>query len=317
MLDPASHRITVDGLVGAPLSIGLAELRYRLPRRELVATLQCAGNRRDELMALAPVPDEVPWGAQAVSTARWSGVSLADLMRLAGVGAEAQHVGFEGLDRVERAGSTFGFGGSISIERAMAGDVLLAFEMNGQPLPQEHGAPVRVIVPGYIGARSVKWLSRVEARATRSENHFEAHAYKLFPPAATAASADWEGTLPIQEMQLGSVICRPSAGAVTSPGATQVVGYATAGGERRIARVEVSPDGGESWLPAELIDAPAPGTWVRWRASIELPPGSHELVTRATDLEGHAQPADLAAAWNFKGYMNDAWHRVPVRVETA
>jgi sulfite oxidase len=312
-LEPERYRLIVDGMVHRPLHLSLTELGTRFARREAVVTLQCAGNRREELIAVRPIPGEVPWAANAVGTARWSGFSLADVLGFAGVGDEAAHVAFEGLDAVTRHDRTFGFGASIGLARALAGDVLLADRMNGSPLPAEHGYPLRVVVPGMIGARSVKWLGRIAVQEGPSDNYFQARSYKILPAHVDPVGADWESHPPIEDAQLHAVICVPATGARLAEGRTIVQGYATAGGHRRVATVELSTDGGTTWMAADLIDRPAPGAWCRWQAVVTLASGPHEIVARATDSDGHGQPPHVHGRWNPKGYLNDAWHRIGVR----
>jgi sulfite oxidase len=309
-----SWRLSVEGMVARPMTLTLAQLVERFPRRDLVATLQCAGNRRDELIGVRPIPGEVPWGAEAVSTARWGGVSLSDVLGAAGVADGATHVAFEGLDRVTRHDRTFGFGSSIELGRALAGDVLLADRMNGSPLPPEHGFPLRVVIPGYIGARSVKWLGRIVVQDRPSDNYFQAHAYKMLPPDVDPAAADWDAYPAIEEAPLQAVVCVPATGAHLPAGQVIVQGYATAPGHRRVGAVEVSADRGATWLAADLLDRPAPGAWSRWQVIVTLAAGPQELWARARDSEGGTGAVHVADRWNPKGYMNDAWHRIGVTV---
>lgn len=312
-VDPAGYTLQVGGLVARSLALGLADLA-RLPRATVTATLQCAGNRRDELLALAPIPGELPWGGEAIATATWSGARLADLLQLAGVGAGAAHVAFLGLDARAHGDEAEGFGGSIPLAKALDPGVLLADTMNGAPLPPVHGAPLRVVVPGYIGARSVKWLAAISVRAEPSENYYQRHAYRLARGAP--------GGAPGEEAMLGEVfvtarICTPVAGARLTPGPARVTGYALGAGGAPIATVEVSADGGASWAPARLLDPPARGVWQRWEASVTLPPGRQVLAARAADVAGNTMPPSLDATWNPKGYMNNAWHRIWVTVAEA
>ncbi len=306
-------RLTVEGLVNTRLTLSLSELRSRFPRRDAVVTLQCAGNRRDELMAVRPIPGEVPWGAEAIGTARWGGVSLVDVLGAAGVQDGAAHVWFEGLDAVTRGDRTFGFGSSIQLGRALAGDVLLADRMNGAALPAEHGFPLRAVIPGFIGARSVKWLGRIVVSDRSSDNHFMTRAYKQLPAEADPATADWDAHPPIEEAPLQAVVCLPAPGAMVAAGEVVIQGYAAAPGHRRVAAVEVSVDGGASWEAAELLDRPAPGAWSRWQVTVRLSPGDHGLIARARDSEGGTGAAHVHDRWNPKGYLNDAWHRVRIR----
>ncbi len=314
-IDQAQFTLQIDGSVREPLTLSLDTLRARYARRTVAATLQCAGNRRQDLMAVEPIPGELAWGAEAISNAEWSGVSLADVLESAGLTGAALHVALEGADAVQRQGRTFGFGGSIPIEKALHPDTLLVDMMNGAPLPAVHGGPLRLLVPGYIGARSVKWLQRITVQATPSDNYFQAHAYRLFPTNVRAGSVDWSQGLMLGELALNTVICTPGAGDALAAGSVEVCGYATAGGGRTIAWVDVSADNGASWQRAELEPAGSLWTWRFWRAQIALAPGQHTLVARSVDSAATSQPADARAIWNFKGYMSNAWHRVPVSVQ--
>ncbi len=307
----ADWRIEVGGMVERPLRLRLADLRANFPELEVTATLQCAANRRAELMRLRTMPGKMPWGASAIGTGVWRGISLAALLAGAGPLDGAAHVAFTGLDPCEVEGRRFGFGGSIPLWRAMAEDVLLAWEVNGEPLPPEHGFPLRVVVPGWIGARSVKWLSQVHVQAEPSENRYQQRAYKLFPADVEAGDADWSQGLMLGELSLTSVICDPLDGAELAAGPVTLRGYALAGGRRTVERVEVSADNGGRWVVARLEEG-APGAWRLWDATLELPAGAHELVCRAWDSAAMTQPEDPAHLWSFTGYMNNAWHRVRV-----
>ena len=320
-VDGAGYRLTVGGLVRRPLVLTLAELRRDFPRVSVTAALQCAGNRRRELMDVAPIPGEVPWGAEAVGNAVWTGAPLAAVLAAAGVERGGAHVELVGLDR-PRPGAggapPAGFGGSVPLAKALGDEVLLADEMNGEPLAPRHGAPLRAVVPGYIGARSVKWVEAVTVRAEPTENYYQ-RAYSLHPPDVTSpADADPARAAVLDESALNCVICTPADGATLHAGAPLVVrGYALTGGGRTVAAVELSADGGRSWRPAALEDPADPWAWRRWRAEVAVPAAaaaerSLRLVARARDSSGTLQPAD--PVWNFKGYMHNAWHAVEVTV---
>ncbi len=282
-------------------------------RKKVVAVLECAGNRRDGLMEVAPIPGETPWGAGAVGNARWAGVPLREVLLEAGVGEGARHAAFSGLDEVEGEDGTFNYGGSIPLQKALSPEVLLAYEMNGEPLPPEHGFPLRVVAPGYIGARSAKWLSRVELQGGPSDNHFQAHEYKLFPPNATEETADYSEGLMLGELQTNAVICEPEQNRALESGPVQVRGYAVSGGGRSVERVDVSRDGGLTWLQADLREgAGDPWAWTLWEATLELGPGEHRVVARALDSSAATQPATAEEVWNFKGYANNSWHGIRV-----
>jgi sulfite oxidase len=310
-VDPAAYRLRVNGLVKRSLSLTLEEIR-QLPRVTVTATLQCAGNRRQEMMDVAPIPHELPWGTEAISNAEWAGVQLRDLLAAAEPRRRAQYAAFTGLDEAERHGHRFHFGGSIPLAKAVGPEVLLAYEMNGEPLPPVHGAPLRVVVPGYIGARSVKWVSRIHLQETPSDNYFQAKAYRLFPASVDAGTVDWGSGLMLGESPVNSVICIPGDGETLPAGAVTVRGWAMVGGGREVARVDLSVDGGRSWTLASLDSSGDRWTWRQWEATLDLPAGSHEILCRAWDSAAQTQPENPAQVWNFKGYANNAWHRVRV-----
>src|SRR3954471_4347154 len=164
--------LRIDGLVPRRHDLPPADVRAR-PRRELTATLQCAGNRRADLLTWRDIPGEAPWGPGATGTARWAGAALADVLALAGVDRAAAYVGLTGADHAEEADPPQNYEVSIPLGKALRPEVLLAWEMNGEPLAAVHGAPLRVVVPGYIGARSVKWLTRIEGRPRPSQGYFQ------------------------------------------------------------------------------------------------------------------------------------------------
>ncbi len=287
-------RLTLDGLVERSLSLTLDDVRG-YERREVVATLQCAGNRRAELLAVRDIPGEIPWGRGAVGTARWGGVALADVLHAAGLDPRARHIELIGDD----------YEVSIPLRKALASEVLLAWEMNGAPLTPDHGAPLRALVPGYIGARSVKWLTGVRALAEPSQGYFQAVAYRLEP-----------GSIPLGAVALNSDILVPADGAEVPAGTLEVSGYAFAGGERSIVRVDVSRDGVE-WQQAELSESLGPWAWQRWRHRLEVDAGPLEVVARAWDSAASTQPEHPSTVWNPGGYANNAWSRVRVRVASS
>jgi sulfite oxidase len=310
-LDAGALKVRVEGMVEQPLDLSLAELRERFREVSTEATLTCAGNRRQEMSAIKPVAG-VQWGAGAIGHARWTGAMLADVLRAAKVQGGAKHVWFEGLDPVkEKDGSVAPFGGSIPVEKALAsnGQALLAHTMNEQPLTLQHGFPLRTIIPGYIGARSVKWLSKITVSDRPSPNHYVADAYKLIQSEAKDEAA---AKSPIYEFSVNAAICSPAAGAQIKAGRTLVGGYALPSGDVActVAKVEVSGDGGKSWTSANFVDEARMYAWRQWTAEIGLPVGKHELVVRATDSRGNSMPE--TAEWNLKGYLYNGWHRVRV-----
>jgi sulfite oxidase len=219
------------------------------------------------------------------------------------------------LDQVVKQGKAFGFGGSIPLDKALSEEVLLVHTMNGEALPMEHGYPLRVVVPGYIGARSIKWLSRITVQSEPSQNYYQAHAYKLFPPAVNNTNVNWSQGVMLDHLNVNAVIFSPTHDQALPAGHTHINGYALTGHGRQIEQVRVSTDGGAHWHTITLEPRPPSEvwSWVFWETTLDLPRGEHEIVAYAIDSAGEQQPSDVDAIWNFKGYMNNVWHRVPVQ----
>ena len=251
-VDVDAYRLRIDGLVGHPVELDIAELHGGFAQYAVTATLQCAGNRRQELHALRPFRNEVLWGGDAVGTATWRGPRLVDLLSAAGVDPRASHVWFEGLDQAAVDGRPIPFGGSVAVGRAVRTDVLVATQMNGRPLTAAHGAPARLVVPGFIGARSIKWLGRVTLADRPSENHFQAHGYRIVEADSGVAGPA------IEAAPLNAFIGSIGDGDEVPAGQLRLTGYATPSGTERVTAVEVALDG-DTWRPAGLLDPPAAG----------------------------------------------------------
>ena len=310
VVDPASYRLRLTGLVERPRDLTLDELRAMAPARTVTATLECAGNRRAELMAVRPIPGEMAWGAGVIGTASWRGVPLAEVLRAVGARAEARHVAFTSLDEAQFEGEMVHFGGSIALEKALSPGVLLAYEMNDEPLAPEHGFPLRVIVPGYIGARSVKWLGEIRLQEHPSTNPYEARDYKVFPPDITRQTAEWSRAQPLEELSLNAVISTPQEGETLAAGPLRIQGYAISAEGSPVERVELSVDGAKTWTTATIVERADPYAWCYWEVTVTLPPGDHQLIVRAWDASKRTQPEDASRLWNFAGYMNNAWYRL-------
>jgi sulfite oxidase len=261
-------------------------------------------------VAVRDIPGEAPWGPGATGTATWSGVALADVLALASPAREATDAGFEGADMCSEVTPAERFGGSIPLEKARRPEVLLAWGMNGEPLSPVHGAPLRLVVPGYIGARSVKWLERIELRSGPWPGYFQHVAYRLLPEDAEPGPG---AGIPLGLVALNADVLAPQDGATVPAGTVEVRGYAFAGGERYVARVDISLDGGTTWSQAELLKDLGRWAWRQWRATVALTPGEHEILVRAWDSSAATQPEEEAALWNPKGYVNNARPRVRVR----
>ncbi|GBD14784.1 Protein-methionine-sulfoxide reductase catalytic subunit MsrP [bacterium HR25] len=302
-VDAAAWRLRVDGAVARPRELSLTEL-MRLPSRELVVTMECAGNGRT---LMSPVPPGVPWGLGAVSTVRFTGVPLATVLAEAGLEPDAAEVLFTGADRGEEAGRREPFARSLPLEVALHPDTLLAWEANGGPLTPEHGFPLRLVVPGWYGMASVKWLERVTALREPFRGYFQSEQYRYLEERGTP-----EGT-PVTRMRVRSLIVRPAEGERLPMRPVEVRGLAWSGyGE--IVRVAVSDDEGATWLEAELGRPASPYSATPWRLEWRPPQaGRYVLLSRAFDSAGNAQP--LQPVWNRLGYGNNGVQRVTVLVQ--
>lgn len=309
-IDPVTWRLRIDGLVDTPAEISLPALREQFAEQTITATLQCAGNRRVGLLEVRPIPGEHPWGPGATSNASWTGVRLADVLATVGIQPDAAHVCFEGPDIAPAAAPPQPFGGSIPLHKALSPEVMLSWDMNGEPLTAVHGAPLRVVVPGWIGARSIKWLERLTLSAEPSDNYFQAKVYRLAPPDATdPTDPRWQSLGPVA---MNSEILSPANGATVPAGSLAVTGYAYAGDDRVIERLDVSIDNGVTWQQASLDEPDGPWTWQHWRTEFDVPPGSVHILARAWDSTGALQPTSAADVWNPKGYVNNSWASVTV-----
>jgi DMSO/TMAO reductase YedYZ molybdopterin-dependent catalytic subunit len=288
-LPAGTHHLTVEGAVEVPLTLKLAELA-RGPLRELTATLECAGNGRT---AMVPLPEGEPWDKGALGTAVWKGVPLAEVLGRARLRPDVLEILVEGAD----GEGSKRFARALPVIKAMHPDTLLALEMNGAPLTRAHGAPVRLLVPGWYGMASVKWVSRIEALTRPFTGHYqhERYVYDL---------GNGRTPEPVTRMRVKSLILTPAEGARVAPGRVVVHGMAWSG-ERRVVQVEVAVDCGETWKPATLLETPRPSAWVRWAFTWEdAVPGRHTLRSRATDEAGETQPE--TSQWNRLGYGNNA-----------
>jgi DMSO/TMAO reductase YedYZ molybdopterin-dependent catalytic subunit len=306
-VDADTWRLEVDGLVERPLSLTLDELRSR-PSVELAVTMECAGNGRAHV---EPHVVSQPWLLEAVGTARWRGVRVADLLAEAGVGEGAFEALFTGLDRGVEGEEEQAYARSLPLEVLSEGEALLAYEMNGVPLPAQHGFPLRLVVPGWYGMTSVKWLSRITLLAEPFDGYQMRHSYRV------RHDEDEPGD-PITTIAPRSLMVPPgipeflSRSRIVEAGSCELAGRAWSG-LAEIAEVEVSSDGGVTWAAAEL-DPAALGRWAwrSWRFVWDAQPGEYELCCRARDVERNEQP--LEPPWNLGGYKNNAVQRVRVLV---
>ena len=300
-------RLRVEGLVSRPLDLGLDEIQA-MPQTEVTAVLQCSGNGR---ALQEPRVPGIQWVHGAMGQAAWSGVRLADLLERAGIAPEAAHVALDGRD-VAPTPATPAFERSIPRERALDPTTLVALRMNGEPLTLSHGAPLRLVVPGWAGNHWVKWLSAIRPQADVRGGFFMQTAYRLpKEPVAPGAAVPSENTVPVTTFPVKSIIARPTDGSHTARGVQEIAGVAFSG-DARIDRVEVSLDGGGSWRRADLEGPAGIGRWQVFRLRFEARPGTLRAVVRAIDAKGAMQPEH--AQWNPSGYFWNGWHSVTWQV---
>jgi len=306
-LDAPDWRLSVGGEVEKPLTLRFAELS-KLETHSVVNTLECAGNGRS--LHRPQVPG-IQWGKGAVSTARFSGPRLRDVLERAGVKPTGKHVMFRGLDEVP--GKVPPFIRSIPIEKALNSDTLIATHMNGSPLTKHHGYPARALVPGWIGAASCKWLTEIKLLDAEFVGNFMNPAYR-FPnqPVQPGDAVKPEDTHALTALSVKSVIAGPSDGASLKVGKVAVHGAAWAG-EADITKVEISTDGGTMWNPAKLGHEQAHYAWRLWSYDWKATKsGDYIILARATDSRGRTQPS--TPVWNPSGYLYNAVDQVKIRV---
>ncbi|ROV88469.1 hypothetical protein VMCG_10470 [Cytospora schulzeri] len=356
------YALTVELPDGEERIYTLAELKSRFRTHRVTAVLQCSGNRRGDMTRHTGQTNGLQWGVGAISNAEWEGVRLMDVLTDAGLRVadlsshtavaantpantppaddhdetpdpNTHHVQLTGLEA---------YGASIPLSTALnpANDVLLAFSMNGQPLPRDHGFPLRAVVPGHVAARSVKWLSKIVVSDEESTSQWQRRDYKSFGP--NERIPDWDSAPAIQEMPITSAITKflvgecvresqdawlaekqrfvesTTRGNEVQPIAAQ--GYAVSGGGREVTRVDISLDGGQTWDQAELLSDPWAGNkawaWKRWRYLGQLKSPRQgacaQVVVKATDNSYNVQPETHASIFNVRGNLANAWHRVIV-----
>ncbi|XGW27752.1 hypothetical protein V3C99_007944 [Haemonchus contortus] len=323
-IDPKEHRLTVEGVgVKRPINLSVDELKNNYRPVSITSAIQCAGNRRADMNKYKKTQG-LAWNGTAISNAQWTGVRLRDLLILAGVDpndSKIKHVHLEGADSDSTGQS---YGASIPFEKAMSPEVIIAYSMNGEDIPRDHGAPLRCIVPGVVGARQVKWLKTVRLSDVESPSHWQQKDYKAFPPnVGPGDELDWKSVPAIQDYPVQSAFCIPAPNTKVKRDSetVDVAGYAWSGGGRGIIRVEVSGDGGKTWQSAELEQDPEQDldhmwAWTLFRANIKIPEGVEkmELVVKATDRAHNTQPEGASGIWNVRGLIHNAWHRVTVQI---
>ncbi|KAG5082665.1 hypothetical protein JHK84_052703 [Glycine max] len=285
-----------------------------LPKYNVTATLQCAGNRRTAMSKTKTVKG-VGWDVSAIGNAIWGGAKLSDVLELIGIPKltsvtefGGRHVEFVSIDKCkEENGGPYKASIPLSQATNPEADVLLAYEMNGEPLNRDHGYPLRVVVPGVIGARSVKWLEDINIIEEECQGFFMQKDYKMFPPSVNWDNIDWSTRRPQMDF----------------PVQVKISGYAASGGGRGIERVDVSVDGGKTWMEASRIQKSGvpyisehassdKWAWVLFEVTADIL-HSTEIIAKAVDSAANVQPEKVEDIWNLRGILNTSWHRVKVQ----
>lgn len=303
-LNLSDWALNVGGAVEDARKFALDEIRS-LPNRSLLVPLECAGNGRT---TLDPLVSGTQWGLGAIAQAEFTGTSLSNILDLVHPAEQSKEVVFTGADRGEvRTGETTNYTRSLPLDIARHPDVLLVWEMNSQPLPRDHGFPLRLLVPGWYGMASVKWLQDIRLAAAPFEGFFQKDDYVYSESEALSEGA------PVRDMRVRSLIVSHTDGETLPIGKHEFSGIAW-GGQGGIAEVALSSDGGTTWLPADLEAPAGEYAWTGWKLSLEYTqPGPRSLILRAADGEGSRQP--LAQFWNRGGYGNNLVHRITIHVD--
>lgn len=331
VVDEESYHVSV-GIEGSePRQFSMSELRG-FCEHEVIATLMCTGNRRSEFNTEQDGETMgLPWKNGSISTAIWNGILLADVLEAIGIDESIEEKGyhfltFHGLEDYHI---------SVPLKKGLAkdSDCILAWAMNGQTLPRDHGFPLRVVVPGFVGARSVKWISRILVTKREADGmHQVGIAYKQLGPnikKLSDVSQEYIHALPpIDHVPVTSAVTAPEQGAKFSRGeALTVTGYAYSGAGKAVIRVDVSIDGGKTWAQADITRASKmqgvrsgrAWAWVQWRYFTVVPqdcpcPGQSIILCKAIDDQYNQQPHDGSAIWNLRGILNTSWGRVTIHV---
>merc|ERR1711957_13834 len=307
------------------------DLRKGYEEEEMVVTFMCTGNRRSEFNTEKDGETMgLPWKNGSISTARWAGCSLAKVMKAAGVDPNAEDAGYGFI-------TMYGledYHVSVPLRKIFQrnGDCMLAWKMNGEPLPRDHGFPLRCIIPGFVGARSVKWISKIVVTMNECDGmHQKGIAYKQLAPNTKLLSSVPKGYIeslpPIDHVPITSAITAPEPGTCVRPGQTvNLQGYAYSGGGLAVIRVDISVDGGATWTQADFERAEEKQSsrtgrawaWVQWKCTATIPastpPGTLKIVCKGIDDQYNQQPHDPSPIWNLRGILNTSWGQCVVKV---
>ncbi|MEO8456203.1 MAG: sulfite oxidase [Chloroflexota bacterium] len=305
-VEATAYRLEIDGLVERPLKLSLDDIKRR-PRVTLAVTMECAGNGR---ALMHPRPISQPWTNEAIGTAEWTGTPLAPLLREAALRGETKDIVFTGADRGVQGDEVQYYQRALTPEDATRDEVLLVYEMNGRPLEPQHGFPLRLLVPGWYGMTSVKWLTSIEAIGERFAGYQQSEAYHF-------TDADGAATEPVSLLRPRALMTPPgipdflTRSRLLEAGNVTLTGRAWAG-RAEVRRIEVSTNNGGSWQEGKLAEPAGKFAWRGWSFDWHATPGANMLAVRATDADGRVQPDEF---WNAQGMGNNACQRVEVMVE--
>ena len=320
-LDESNHKLVIELYDGTEKVYTLKDLMEKFKAVNITATLQCSGNRRQQMTQGSRLTNGLQWNVGAISNSEWTGVRLRDVLNDAGFPInewpdDVKHVQFIGAEA---------YGASIPIDKALdkRGDVLLVYKMNGKPLPPDHGYPIRALVPGTVAARSVKWLNKIVLSDEESTSQWQRRDYKCFGP-NVGSNPNWDSAPAIQETPVQSAITSLRSVSVQSKTDCQVYnlqedsilleGYSFSGGGREIIRVDVSSDDGLTWHQAEILQDEGNGAknwaWKRWRWLVPQRQAGKRFVVKAVDEAYNTQPETYEPIYNYRGNLANAWHRV-------
>ena len=305
-IDSSDWSLPVTGNVNTPLNLSYKDL-LKMPSREIVSVMECAGNSRSTMQ---PPAEGVQWDNGAVSVSCWKGVSVKTVLEQASLTGAATDVLFEGVDsgKEPHSDGDLVYAMSVPLEKLLHPGTLLAYEMNGETLPKDHGFPIRLVVPGWYGMASVKWLDKITVM-DRPNGGFHEMDYRFYPATDGKSDAKVER---VTSLKVKSLISTPCKGNVLGPGSHTIKGVAWSG-DGNITKVEVSTDDDRVWREAKLREPNGSYSWQQWEIDWEANQLGHSLLRcRATDSKGNVQP--MLATWNFRGYQVNSIHSVPVTI---
>lgn len=306
VIDPKDHRLELKGAFAHPMTLNMADIMAR-PQVTMPVTLECAGNGRADVR---PRSNSMPWMYEAVGTSEWTGTPLRDFIEEAAPTDDTVEISFTGADFGFDKSVPHYFGRALTLKQIAEMDVLLVWGMNGQPLLPQHGAPLRLIVPGWYGMASVKWLTEIEALREPYQGYQQIEAYRF------RQDADDPGT-PVTSIRVKSLMVPPGVPdwltrrRYLKPGPVEIMGRAWSGDRVPIANVKLNA--GNDWIDANVTPGNGPYAWSSWRATWNATPGEYILRCRATDANGQVQP--IEPVWDLAGFASNTLHEMPVFVE--